>query len=65
MLDYILHDLPMIQGWAFLAAATEQDAWLQFAGIKRTSKGYIKQEIDKLVAQALQHSTIDNPPQTR
>lgn len=52
MYDFVLYRLPTRQGWAFLSAAVENDGWLQFAGVGRDSKGYIAQEIAKLMKQA-------------
>ena len=42
----------MIQGWVFLADAIEKDGWNSLAGISRTGRGYVAQEIDHLVKQA-------------
>lgn len=50
--EYVENELPMIQGWAFLADAMEHDGWLAFAGLERVSKGYVAVEIEKLMAQA-------------
>lgn len=43
-LDYVLHELPMAQGWALIAWDTENDAWL---AVERTSPGYVAQEATK------------------
>jgi hypothetical protein len=40
----------MNRGWAYYAQAMEMDGWLQFAGVCRKSKGYVGQEIDRLMA---------------
>ena len=50
-LEFINYELNMDLGWALIGYATEQDSWLQFAGIKRISKGPIAQEVDKLEKQ--------------
>lgn len=44
-----MDDLPMDQGWAFIAYSVQNDGWLQFNGVKRASDGYIKQEIERLI----------------
>jgi len=41
----------MIEGWALHAAATESNGWMQFCGVKRSSKGYVAQEIDDMIKQ--------------
>jgi len=46
--DYVLFDLDMSEGWMWYSMAIEQDGWLQFSGVKRSSKGYVGQEIDLL-----------------
>jgi hypothetical protein len=43
--EYIEDALPLDEGWALLAVATENDGWLQFSGLKRTIPGYMAQEI--------------------
>jgi len=48
-LDFILYDLPMDQGWAFYAWAIENDGWLRFNSVNRSGKGYVAQEIDRLM----------------
>lgn len=40
----------MVQGWALYAHIIQSDGWLQFGGIKRKSRGYVGQEVDRLVA---------------
>ncbi len=50
--EYVIDILPIDKGWAFLAAAIDNDGWLQFAGIKRSGKAYLAQEIDKLMKEA-------------
>ena len=47
-IDYITYELDMSLGWALISWALENDGWLQFAGLKRSSKGYIAMEVDKL-----------------
>ncbi len=42
----------MEEGWAFYAWAMENDGWLGFNNLKRASRGYIGQEIDRLMEQA-------------
>jgi hypothetical protein len=49
--DYVENELPMIQGWAFLADAMENDGWLNFCGLTRVGDGYVKQETRKLIDQ--------------
>lgn len=41
--DYILYDLPALQGHAYLAASFEMDGSLN---IQRASPGYIAQKLD-------------------
>lgn len=43
--DFVMDELPMIQGFAFLAHAAENNAWLPRT---RKSPGYIGQEIQHL-----------------
>lgn len=50
-LDYINYELSMDMGWALLNWGLENDAWLQFAGMKRSGKGYIGLEVDILEKQ--------------
>jgi len=40
------------KGWAFCSWAVENDGWLQFNGIKRSSPGYLAQQIEKLMKEA-------------
>lgn len=51
-LDFIWDELPMNQGWAYVAWATENDAMNQFGGVKALSPTYMRQESDKLIKQA-------------
>jgi hypothetical protein len=46
---HIDRELPMDEGWCLYAWALENDGWLQFAGIKRSSKGYIAQETERIL----------------
>lgn len=48
--DYVWNELPMIQGWCYVAWAVENDGWLGFCGVKRSGAGYIKQYADELYA---------------
>jgi hypothetical protein len=41
----------MQEGWAWYSQAIEFDGWLAFCGVKRASKGYIAQEMDRLMEQ--------------
>jgi hypothetical protein len=50
-LEYIENELPMSFGWSLVNYAVETDGWLSFCGIRRTGKGYISQEVDKLKQQ--------------
>ncbi len=45
-------ELPMDKGWAEYAWAIENDPMNMLGGIKRASDGYIRQEVEKLMAQA-------------
>lgn len=49
--EYVLYDLQMCRGFVWYSYAMENDGWLQFAGVKRKSKGYIAAEIEKLITQ--------------
>lgn len=42
-----MDELPMAQGWAFIAHEVENDAWL---AVKPASKRYIGQEVERLMA---------------
>lgn len=44
-----MDELPMIQGFAFLAHAAEHNAWVP---LDRVTPGYIKQEIQRLQSTA-------------
>jgi hypothetical protein len=57
-MDEILDDLPMILGWVLINFSMENDAWLQFAGLQRSSRGYIGQEIDELMRQVVKENKI-------
>ncbi len=46
-LEFIRYELPVAQGFAYIAIGMELDGWLQFSGKERTSKAYIAKEIDK------------------
>ena len=46
-LEYVLFELPMVEGWVMYCVAIEQDGWMQFSGVKRTDGGYIGQQIEK------------------
>lgn len=37
----------MDMGWVYYAYAVESDALLQLSGVKRISKGYLAQEIER------------------
>lgn len=47
--DYVLYDLPMAEGWIWHNYAIENDGWLNFSGIKRTGKGYVMMETNRLM----------------
>ncbi len=49
--QYIIWELPMVKGWAYLAAGIERDGWLAFNGVKKQGKGYIAKEIEHLMSQ--------------
>jgi len=34
----------MVEGWCWLAVATENNGWLQFNGVQRSGDGFVKQE---------------------
>ncbi|MDE2097607.1 MAG: hypothetical protein KGL39_10200 [Patescibacteria group bacterium] len=51
--DFVLYELPMIEGFAWLAAAIEMNGWLGFCGIKRSGKGYVGIESERLYQEAL------------
>lgn len=42
----------MEEGWVYVAWAIENDGWKQFNSVKRGSRGYLGQEIDRLLALA-------------
>lgn len=52
-LPFIRYELHMVDGWALLAAAIENDGWLQFAGTVNKTEGgsFIAQEIESLKAE--------------
>lgn len=39
----------MEQGWAYHSWLMENDGWLQFAGVRMSSVGYIRQETERLM----------------
>lgn len=45
--DYILYELPNVEGWALSNWSRENTAWSEF---ERATDGYIAQERDKLGA---------------
>jgi hypothetical protein len=47
--DWIEFDLPMDEGWVYIAWLTENDGWLQFSGVKRDSPGFIAQEAERIL----------------
>lgn len=49
MLDFILNEMPMDQGWAFYSWSMENDGWLQFCGVRRDGKGYMGQQAEHLM----------------
>jgi hypothetical protein len=53
-MNFILDELPMDQGWAFISWTVENDGWLQFSGIAREGKGYVGQQADIRVKEALE-----------
>ena len=50
--EYVWNELPMIQGWVYVAWAIENNGWLGFCGVKRNGAGFIKQYADALYKQA-------------
>ncbi len=50
--DYVLDELSMARGWAYLAAALENDGWLAFSQVKRDGKGYVAEEVSRLMQAA-------------
>jgi hypothetical protein len=51
----VWEEIPMDEGYAYLAAAILNDGWLQFGGIKIDGKGYVGQEAEKLIKIAKHH----------
>lgn len=47
--DYVRFELSGAQGWAYLAYAKEHMATVWGSGYSRSSPGYIKQEIERLL----------------
>jgi len=48
---YVMDELPMYEGWAFVAWSMENDGWLKFCNVARKSPGYVKQAINKMMKQ--------------
>jgi len=44
--DYIWFDLPMAQGYCYIAGAMSMDGWLQFSGIGIADGGYVRGELE-------------------
>lgn len=42
-------DLPLVEGWVWYAYAMESDGWLNFSGVKREGRGYLAQEVERLM----------------
>lgn len=58
---FVLDELPMIEGWAWYAFAMENNAMNQLGGIEKTSPGYVRQEKERLIAQAHEFwAALDN-----
>lgn len=50
--QFVLDELPMIEGWLWYAQAITMDGWLSFNGVRIVSDGYIKQQTELLVKTA-------------
>lgn len=58
-LDFIWDALPMAEGYAYLAVATQLDGWSQFNGIKVEGKSYLEKAVDDLMIQAKKAWNLD------
>ncbi len=50
MLEYVMNDLPMDQGFAYISWLLENDGWLQFSGLKRKGDGYVKRRVKEFLS---------------
>ncbi len=44
-------ELPLSQGQAYYSWAIENDVWLAFNGIKRSSKGFVGKQVEVMMEQ--------------
>lgn len=47
--DYIWSELPMQEGYAYIAGAMSMDGWLQFSGVGIADGGFIRGEVDRIM----------------
>ena len=50
--DYVWDELPMDIGWVYYGWAFLNDPMNRFAGVKIVGKGYIAQEVERLIDEA-------------
>lgn len=51
-LEYVWDELPMDEGYCWLAVAIENDGWSQFSGLRPEGKTYLEVAVDKLMDEA-------------
>jgi hypothetical protein len=48
--EFIWCELPMKEGYCYISGGMQNDSWLQFSGVSISDGGYIRQELDKILA---------------
>lgn len=48
-LEFVWDELPMDEGYAYIAVAMQLDSWNQFNGLKPDGKTYLESAIDDLM----------------
>jgi hypothetical protein len=52
--EYVWDELPMIEGWAYYQWAVNNDPLVKIFG-ERNSKGFVAQQVERLVDEAIKH----------
>ncbi len=47
--QFVLKELPMVEGWVWYSYAMSTDGWLNFSGVRLDGLGYIGQEKKELI----------------
>lgn len=57
--EYVWDEMPMDEGYCWLAVAIQNDGWSQFSGLKPDGKTYLESAVDKLMEQAREVWKLD------